>query len=274
MSVLKVSYASMSLFRTVNLEVILPVESYGDKVQAAQKPKFFKTLYLLNGFGGNQEDWLDYSLLRNLAEKNNLAIVLPAGENSFYEDQAGTGGQHGELVGKELVEFTRRILPLSTNREDTYIGGLSMGGYGALYNGAIYNKLFSKVAVLSPSADCYDLIMNHPQMFDKELFENTFGSKHDYYSSDWDLNNIYRRLPCEQVPKLLIACGEQDDLVGAGVERFRGMLKKAGIPFVDYRGEGNHEFGYWSSQLDKLFSFLAGIKPGTKTKLVVNEGVK
>ena len=59
----------MSLFRTVNLEVILPVESYGDKVQAAQKPKFFKTLYLLNGFGGNQEDWLDYSLLRNLAEK-------------------------------------------------------------------------------------------------------------------------------------------------------------------------------------------------------------
>ena len=44
------------------------------------------------------------------------------------------------------------MLPLSTKREDTFIGGISMGGYGALYNGFKYRDTFSKVAAFSPAA--------------------------------------------------------------------------------------------------------------------------
>lgn len=269
MSYLKLDYLSNTITRFTNLEIYLP----DDNMSGEDFKTPYRTLYFLPGFSNNAVSTSTYLNLRQECELKGIAVVVINGDNSFYVDHPKRLAKYSAFIN-EVVEKTGSLLPLSKKRADTYIGGISMGGYGALYNGAIYNKLFSKVAVLSPSADCYDLIMNHPQMFDKELFENTFGSKQDYYSSDWDLNNIYRRLPREQVPKLLIACGEQDDLVGAGVERFREMLKKAGIPFVDYRGEGNHEFGYWSAQLDKLFSFLAGIKPGTKTKLVVNEGVK
>lgn len=61
-----------------------------------------------------------------------------------------------------MVELTRRLLPLSTRREDTYIAGISMGGYGALYNGLKYKETFGKIAAMSPAADIYRLFRELP----------------------------------------------------------------------------------------------------------------
>ncbi|MDN5982346.1 MAG: acetylesterase, partial [Lactococcus sp.] len=149
MSIFRTSFASASLFRTVNLTVIVPIESYGNPELEASKPQKIKTLYLLHGFGGSQDDWLDYTNLRTLAELHNLAIVLPAAENSFYENIGGIGGDYSDFVGQEIVDFTRRAFPLSDKREDTFIGGLSMGGFGALRLGMLYHKTFSKIISLS-----------------------------------------------------------------------------------------------------------------------------
>lgn len=60
---------------------------------------------------------------------------MPSGDNAFYIDQPKMNNNYGEFIGRELVELTRKMFPLSDKREDTYIGGLSMGGYGALRNG-------------------------------------------------------------------------------------------------------------------------------------------
>ena len=67
-----------------------------------------------------------------------------------------------DYVGKELVEMTRKMFPLSEKREDTYIGGISMGGYGALYNGMKYRDTFSKVAAFSPACDPYLMLVKEP----------------------------------------------------------------------------------------------------------------
>ncbi len=69
------------------------------------------------------------------AEEKNLAVIMPSGDNQFYIDKEDTEEYYGEYVGKELVEFTRKMFPLSEKKEDTFIAGLSMGGYGALING-------------------------------------------------------------------------------------------------------------------------------------------
>ena len=92
MAVFRIAFASETLFRTVNLNVIVPVETYGRT--DVKKPEKFKTLYLLHGFGGSQDDWMDYSNLRAISEKYNLAIVLPSGENSFYENMNSIGGRY------------------------------------------------------------------------------------------------------------------------------------------------------------------------------------
>ena len=62
---------------------------------------------------------------------------MPSGDNKFYIDNPDSGEMYGSFIGKELIEFTRKTFPLSQKREDTFIAGLSMGGYGALVNGCL-----------------------------------------------------------------------------------------------------------------------------------------
>ena len=83
------------------------------------------------------------------AEANDLAVIMPSGENRFYLDDEKSGELYGEFIGKELVEFTRKLFPLSDKREDTFIAGLSMGGYGAIRNGLKYAENFGCVIGLS-----------------------------------------------------------------------------------------------------------------------------
>ena len=47
------------------------------------------------------------------AEEHDLAVVMPSGDNSFYVDHPEAMNNYGKFVGKELVELTRKMFPLS-----------------------------------------------------------------------------------------------------------------------------------------------------------------
>lgn len=81
--------------------------------------KPYKTLYLLHGIFGNYSDWVCGTRIQRYAEEHDLAVVMPSGDNAFYVDQPAGGNFYGEFVGRELVELTRRIFPLSHEREDS-----------------------------------------------------------------------------------------------------------------------------------------------------------
>ncbi|MCI9552974.1 MAG: hypothetical protein HFE94_05505 [Acutalibacter sp.] len=110
-------------------QAILPTERF-------QAP--YPTLYLLHGLTENSSAWLQNTRIKMWAEEKGLAVVMPSGENSFYLDisvKDGGLGDFGAYIGEELVKVTREMFPLSHKREETYIAGLSMGGYGACRNG-------------------------------------------------------------------------------------------------------------------------------------------
>ena len=67
----------------------------------------------------------------------------------FYMDHPNANENYSEFIGKELVKITRRMFPLSHKKEDTFIAGLSMGGYGAIRNGLKYHDTFGYIAGLS-----------------------------------------------------------------------------------------------------------------------------
>lgn len=152
MALIQVNFLSEALHRMVPVQVILPAEK-------AQPP--YKTLYLLHGVLGNDTDWMSGTSIQRWAEEKELAVVMPAGENSFYLDDEKGYRRYGHYIGEELVEVTRKIFPLSTRREDTYLAGLSMGGYGALRNGLKYSETFSRIAALSAA-----LFMDELQTWD------------------------------------------------------------------------------------------------------------
>lgn len=270
MAFLKLQYKSAALMRGTTVNIYLPSDAMSGKV--TEPP--YRTVYFLPGYSADSTEIMTYLGMRRECELKGIAIVIPDGCNSFYVDHEKRGTCFSAFVGKELVETTRKFLPLSHRREDTYIGGISMGGYGALYNGLRFRDTFSKIAALSPSADCCDLLCGHADAgFQEEIFTNVFGSREAYYEGDTDLVKFYRETAekdRKMIPELFIACGKQDGLVYPAVEKFIKGLDDSRIPYTFRGGNGSHELDYWERMLDPAFSFLAGIEEGTKDRLVLD----
>ena len=148
MALLKVDFFSQSLMRTVTINALIPVDKVIEGEQETKR-KQFKTLYILHGIFGNYTDWVCGTRIQRWAQEHDLAVIMPSGENKFYVDNEKSHEYYSRFIGEELVDVTRRLFPLSIQKEDTFIAGLSMGGYGAITNGLKYYKTFGYIAALS-----------------------------------------------------------------------------------------------------------------------------
>ncbi|MBQ6524055.1 MAG: hypothetical protein IJI12_05285, partial [Atopobiaceae bacterium] len=170
MALIQMNYLSNALLRTVPVNVILPVDKVSSKTrdyEAQTKP--FKTLYLLHGMFGNYTDWCANTRVQRWAEEKNLAVVMPSGDNMYYVNSLIPFNDYGTFIGEELPRIMRAAFPLSDRREDTFIAGLSMGGFGAIRNGFKYADTFSHIAALSSAITVLDPSF-HPIAGDKAVF--------------------------------------------------------------------------------------------------------
>lgn len=265
MALIQLEYKSKALLRGVSVKVILPTD---EMVQTWEAP--YKTLYFLPGYSATANELITYLGLRAQSELKGIAIVLPDGENVFYQDMPERMTFYSTYVGKELVEMTRKLLPLSKKREDTSIGGISMGGYGALYNGIKYKDTFSKVVAFSPAVDAYQLMVERQiPGFSKQQFESMFYSKEAYYNSDKDVVSTWCNKELQQRPELFLCCGVNDGMVYEDVKDFEQRLKDNHIEHCYKESIGDHELYYWEQMMDSAFSFLANMKEGTRDKLLM-----
>lgn len=148
MSVLQINTYSLALSRIITFHAILPNDAPPEMLMGnPYYDRSAKTLYLLHGFSGSSMDFLTGSLIQELALKYNLAVVLPAGENSFYLNGKGTGRAYETFIGEELMDYCKKTFGLSDKREDNFIGGLSMGGFGAIHTALKYPERFGKMFV-------------------------------------------------------------------------------------------------------------------------------
>ena len=256
MALLQVSYLSKALFRTVPLYVILPSDKidYRTFGYANDRGKKFKTLYLLHGLLGDCSDWVNGTRIRRWAEEKNLAVVMPSGDNAFYIDYPGTKNNYSDFIGKELVEVTRNMFPLSDKRDDTYIAGLSMGGYGALRNGIVYSDTFSHVAGLSSAAHLFDGKEHDAMLMDEKAI---FGDIEKAAKTDLNPTVAFDNLLKENrpAPKLYISCGTEDGLFDANVD-FKNYLVGKGADVTWDEEKRGHDWDFWDSQIKKVLDWL------------------
>lgn len=260
MAVAQVHFLSQTLKRNVTFHAILPSDGGypGDRRQG-QGP--FKTLYLLHGIFGNHTDWLHGTRIQKLAENKRLAVIMPSGDNSFYLDQHDRGDLYGEFIGRELVEQTRAMFNLSGRREDTFIAGLSMGGYGAIRNGLLYHETFGWIAGLSSALITYHF--EHPENLKNMLhvadryYESTFGELDKVAGSDKDPEALVRRVLDQgaDMPNLYLCCGTEDFLLEPN-RRFRDFLKGQGVDFTYVEGPGGHDWPFWDAYIEKVLDWL------------------
>ena len=259
MALIQCNFFSKSLMRTVPIQVVLPTDkTLAPDGSAPQGP--FKTLYLLHGIFGNDTDWVCGTRVQSWAQDRNLAVVMPSGENSFYVDMPKASAYYGTYIGKELVDFTRRTFPLSHKREDTFIGGLSMGGYGAIVNGLQNPETFGAVCALS-SALILDSAMEHKEytnnlMTNRGYYETVFGDLSKVRGSDKDYDALAEKVaPLAEKPKFYMACGTEDGLIGVNRE-FRDHLNNLGFDVTYEEGPGVHDWYFWDEYILKAMEWL------------------
>lgn len=122
--------------------------------------------------------------LRSQTLLKGLAIVLCDGDNSLYADRGDGINNYRKFVEEELIKVTRETFPLSHKREDTFIGGISMGGHGAFVTGFTKSDEFSKIATLSPAVDLYEALKNPINQVDPTFLDMIYGSQEQYLKSD------------------------------------------------------------------------------------------
>ena len=272
MAIIEVNFISKCLMRTVTFNAIIPVDKVGPQAEnAEQKP--LKTLYLLHGIFGNYTDWVNGTRIQAWAEANDLAVIMPSGENRFYLDDEKSGELYGEFIGKELVEFTRKLFPLSDKREDTFIAGLSMGGYGAIRNGLKYAENFGCVIGLSAALvhDTWKDADNSAPIFTfrRNYYEAIFGEYDKVKGSDKDPKALLLKLKEEgrPVPKMYLCCGTEDGLVTANRD-FRDFLNENGVDLTYVEGPGKHDWVFWDTYIKKVLDWL----PLNRTGAGINSG--
>lgn len=256
MAFLQVNFFSKCLKRMVTFNALIPIDTFEIPGQAPIEKKAMKALYLLHGYSGNHTDWVSGTKIQELSLKHNIAVIMPSGDNNFYLDDTDMGALYGEFVGNELVEFTRKMFPLSNKREDTFIGGLSMGGYGAIRNGLKYSHNFSRIIALSSALIIHN-IAGIPVDFkdpiaDYKYYTRVFGNLDELLGSDKDPEALIVRMKKDgtKIPEIYMACGIEDFLNNEN-KSYHNFLVSENIEHTYVESPGIHDWNFWNEYIEK-----------------------
>ena len=231
------------------MTVLLPQASEDQVgVTGTQRTGDFPVLYLLHGLSDDSTAWLRYTSIERYAAPLGLAVVLPQVQRSFYADEV-----HGErfftFLAEELPEVVRRFFRVSGEREDTFVAGLSMGGYGALKWALHRPGDFAAAASLSGALDLEAISQDE---WRKPLIQRVFDGR---IGPQDDLFALLENADVESLPSLYVGCGTEDHLYEHNV-RFVDEATAAGVDVqVDFRA-GEHEWGVWDATIRDVLAWL------------------
>lgn len=257
MALIQVNYFSNALARTVPVNVVLPADKVDSKTHRyVRRDRPFKTLYLLHGMFGNYTDWVANTRVQRWAEERSLAVVMPSGDNMYYVNSLLAFNDYGAFVGEELPKIMRSMFPLSAAREDTFIAGLSMGGFGAVRNGFKYAHTFSHVAALSSALTVLDPGVP-PIAGDKAVFGDLASAAQTDKNHQVAYAQLRERVAAgeAELPKVYLACGTEDGFLPS-TRAFRDQLVGDGVSVTYDEQPGGHDWDFWDSQIKKVIDWL------------------
>ena len=231
MAKIQCNVISYTLQRTVDITIILPTvtipESLFEKGKIHHEyPEKLPVLYLLHGYGNNHAQWSGYTGVELYAEERKIAVVMISGENKRYLSNAEDDFE--TFIQKELQEFITNTFPISKRKEDTYIAGLSMGGYGALYHGLTTSDQYQAIGAFSPAIEMESTPIS---LFD--VIEKT-----------------------KTAPPIYIACGENDFLYEQNTAFVERLIEKGYEHTWLSVPEFQHEWRFWDQQVEAFLDWI------------------
>lgn len=252
MSLINIKFASEVLGRNTDINVVIPQRSTSGEIGIKNnaKDKQYKTLLLLHGLSDDNTIWLRRTSIERYATERGIAVVLPSADRSFYTDMK-YGDKFYTYISSEVLKIAREYLPLSYKREDNFVAGISMGGYGALKIGLRNPDKFSACAGLSSVVDVKKLIKCHAS----QLLECVFGAEGIVPDQD-DLFKLVEKCENEtQKPRIYMGVGKQDFLYEENV-LFKEFIKKKGFDFTYKEAKGAHNWEFWDEHIQHVLDWM------------------
>lgn len=239
----------------VAVNVIIP-----DKPKSEKKvgPRFdtYKTLYLLHGLSDDHTIWMRRTSIERYAIEHGIAVVMPAGNRSWYSDTA-YGAKYFTFVAEELPAICRSyFVGMSDKREDNMVAGLSMGGYGAFKIGMTYPDRFFGCAALSGAFDVLNIGKWHLEEwrgnwgFDLCVPEDLAGSASDLFALTEKTVKSGVTLP-----KLYFWCGTEDFLINKNRD-YKALLDSLGVAYTYKESVGDHTWKWWDLHIQDALNCL------------------
>jgi len=254
MSLSQTYWPSAVLKQKLGMNVIIPDSGEGP----------FDTFYLLHGLSDDHTTWLRRTRIEWYVRELPLMVVMPDGFRGWYTDN-DHGPAYGKYISEEVVAFVERTFPARRERSARHIGGLSMGGYGALRAALRYPDVFSSATSHSGALfhGSHDWALNDDRgdrsdrrAFDQEML-HVFGTRPE--GSSHDLLALARSAQVAGLlPRLRLDCGTDDFLLDAN-RIFHSELQHLKIPHEYQEFPGSHEWDYWDLHVQEAIRFhLAG----------------
>lgn len=263
MAVLRCDFFSDSLSLSTSMTVILPQltqTQIGLRGAASESPP--PVLYLLHGMSDDHTTWLRRTSIERYVAPLGLAVVMPEVHRSYYTDEA-YGGRFWTFLSTELPALVQSFFRVSNRRADTFVAGLSMGGYGALKWALRQPERFAAAASLSGALDVAGSTATRFRPEDPRMTERLFGGA-PVSGSDADLLHLVAEADPAGLPAMRLWCGQDDGLLPAN-HRFHDACGTAGLPVALEVGPGEHDWGYWDAHIRDVLDWLPlGAEPSRR----------
>ena len=272
MSRVDFNYQSPALGYRTAVTAIIPSIDWIEMMRGVEAESFygrkFPVLWLLHGSSGDNDCWVRFTRLESWAEQYKIAVIMPDCRLSAFCDM-DQGPAYYTFVTQELPEVCRSIFPILEGREDTYIGGLSMGGYGALKIGLRNPEAYSLILNLSGGVDRVAHVERTVRegrltgLHNLHALRATFGDLSIVEGSENDVfalvENLARSGP--KKPKIFTSIGTKDPHWDENV-RLRSLMIKHDYEVYWEQGPYIHDWTNWNHYLELAMAWIERQRQG------------
>ncbi len=263
MAFFQVNFFSPALCFPTDINVFIPTPNSDEILNHKNSEYFhdgakFQVLYLLHGAYGDATDWMRLTSIEKYAQNHKLAVVMPSASNSFYQDMF-KGSKYLTYLTEELPAFVQSLFPISTKREDTFVAGLSMGGYGAVKLAFEKPEQYAACASLSGAID---LCAVRGGIRDGEIqgpfcWNALFADPNAIEGSDADLFALGKKRLAEgrALPKVYQTVGTEDFIYQANLSA-KTKLEALGVDLTYTEYPGIHDWDFWDTHIQDVLNWL------------------
>lgn len=233
----------------------------------------YPVVYLLNGFTGNETDWVRIGHVKDIADeliKGNkiepLVIIMPDGDDRLYMNRDDGTYPYEDMFVQEFMPIVEGKYKIKSEKKYRGISGLSMGGSGSLRLALKYHTIFGACAGFSSGISTEEEIIAESQ----NSFDNYFGrispsaigaTGEARLTPAIKENTVFELLktkPIEDIKTVNIYfdCGD-DDFLAIGNAMFHIELRKMGIPHEYRVRDGSHTWNFWVNSLPIGLEFIS-----------------